>query len=99
MIETVVLVAGYSVGLIFEIVGVLLMANAYLKRASDSAVPMVLMSALWRGDTARGAAFPGRSDVEGEKRANLVALQGLAFIGVGFVFQSIVGFFTLIWGS
>lgn len=70
-------------GLVLEVIGVVAMSFGYLEVATRRAMPGVFLSALWRGDLARGAA---RSDLNADNR--LRTLQGLALIGVGFTLQT-----------
>jgi hypothetical protein len=71
-------------GSILEIVGVLLMANSYLGAAHRRHWPSVLTSALVRGKRAKGAVRLSGLNEEDQ----LLALQGLALIGLGFACQA-----------
>lgn len=71
-------------GLLLEIVGVLLMANSYLGAAARKHWPLLLISALFRGKRARGAIrLSGLNEDD-----RLLAIQGLALIGLGFLCQA-----------
>jgi hypothetical protein len=72
-------------GLGFDIWGVLLLANAYLGTARPRQRLRLLINALARGAAARGAA---RAIDQLATEDKLRSLQGLAFIGLGFVLQA-----------
>ena len=71
-------------GAFLEVTGVFLMAGAYLSAARTRNRLQILISALVRGDTAKGAVEA--SDLN--KTHKVIALQGLAFIGLGFLCQA-----------
>jgi hypothetical protein len=81
---SVLLQLGGLVAEILGVLGVLLMANGFLHRVTVGVLPRLLLSALVRGDVARGVV---RTALEPSK--DLAALQGLAFIGLGFFCQAI----------
>lgn len=81
-----------SAGLIFEIVGVLLMAHLYLKVENFKEQLKVLISALYRGEDAQ--AVQVLPDIFKEKK--IVTLQGIAFIVLGFIFQFIASILLFI---
>lgn len=85
-------------GLTLEIIGVLLMANLYVGLVSLLGAIPLLASALVKGKAARGAVYllqdesPATSSSAGQpvnQDNKLTSLQGLAFIGLGFLIQAI----------
>jgi len=76
------------VGGILELIGIMLMANIYLK-TYDSKLPrpvytvLVLFSALWGGKKAQGAI--GAAEILSDNL--MISLRGLSFIGLGFLLQ------------
>lgn len=77
-------------GSFFEIVGVVMMANLYT-RISLKSFPKVLWSALIRGRAAEGVATVSliKKNKQEEKISNLLSLQGLSLVALGFVCQAI----------
>jgi len=75
-----------------QVAGVLLMANGYTRVVATRDLPFLLLSALFRGKIARGAAQIG--DLVAEDR--LRALQGLALVGLGFMLQGGAVFLALL---
>lgn len=73
------------VGLLLQLAGVLLMANGYTNFVHPGDLVALLSSALWRGKSARGAA--ALQKLSQEKK--LASLQGLAFVGLGFLVQAL----------
>ena len=73
------------IGLALEIAGVLLMANLYTGIVPLRQLVYLLFSALFRGAEAAGAVEMATLHLEDR----LAALQGLAFIGLGFLLQAI----------
>ena len=73
-------------GACLEVIGVFLMAGAYLSAARPNPWDrlQVLVSAFFRGDAAKGAV--DMSELNATHKVQ--ALQGLAFIGLGFVCQA-----------
>lgn len=71
----------------FGLVGSLMVANTYMNVPMTQKV-IALLSALLRGRYAKNVASGKGLTVEGTERA-LIALQGLAFIAVGFLFQTL----------
>jgi hypothetical protein len=71
-------------GVALEVTGVLLMANTYT-RVLPRQVPYVLVSALWRGRTAREAA----SIVHLVQEKVTASLQGLACMCLGFMLKAL----------
>lgn len=72
------------VGAGLEVVGVFMMSSAYLSATRVRQRLWILFGALFRSDAAKGAI-----DVSGLNKANpVLLLQGLAFIGVGFICQA-----------
>jgi hypothetical protein len=74
------------IGLAFELVGVIMMARRYVRIVPLVEVPRLLLAALTRKPAARAAARLHPLWVED----SLDSLQGLAFIAVGFVCQTVV---------
>lgn len=72
------------VGAVLEIVGVFLMSGAYLSATRLRDRLPILGNALVRGNTAKGAVEVS----ELNKTQKVSALQGLAFIGLGFILQT-----------
>ena len=70
------------IGGVFEVTGVLLMANQYIN-VRWYQIPIVLISALGRGENAFKAVKI--SEISDENRR--LSLQGLASIGLGFIIQ------------
>jgi hypothetical protein len=72
------------IGLVIEIVGVTFMANSYVPVEKHSVI-RVLFSGLFRGDLAKKVTHPAifHSD------DRIKGLQGLAFIGFGFLIQAL----------
>ena len=77
-------------GVMFEVTGVLLMANIYT-RVLPHQVPLVLLSALWRGRAARDAA----NIVSLVQEKVMASLQGLAFMCIGFMLKALPSFVHL----
>jgi hypothetical protein len=73
------------IGSFFEIAGAIMMANSYLGAARVKDWMRLILSALVRGDEARGA-IQGRGVNE---ENGLLALQGLALITIGFLLQAL----------
>ncbi len=72
-------------GLILEIVGVFFMANGYTRGVRGVlGKARVLVSALWRGGIAREATRMLQLTAEDARSV----LQGIAYIGLGFVLQA-----------
>jgi len=72
-------------GLILEIAGVFFMANGYTRGVRGVlGKARVLASALWRGGLAREATRMLELTTEDARSV----LQGIAYIGLGFVFQA-----------
>lgn len=71
-------------GLTLEIMGVIFMANAYMI-VKDQSVIRMLFDALFRGPSAKMLA----SNVFDRSEDVLLSLQGLAFIGLGFLIQAL----------
>jgi len=80
------------IGSILEIIGIVLMSNLYWKNVYGKQIPYMLISALWRGESAKDGIC--LSDFSPEKR--LFSLQGLALIGVGFLVQLIANLIALL---
>jgi len=78
-------------GGICEITGVFLMANAYLKVPMYQ-VPIVLISAIWRGGNAKKMAAIKQLSSE----SVLASLQGISLVGLGFILQVIPEILALI---
>lgn len=72
-------------GLCAENIGVLLMANGYTRGVDDAGTLGLLVRALWRSKVVREASRMRRLTRENE----VVVLQGLALIGLGFVLQMV----------
>jgi hypothetical protein len=72
------------VGSLAEITGAIMMANSYLGAARVRDWVRLILSALCRGDAARGAIQARELNEEN----GLLALQGLAFIVIGFTLQA-----------
>lgn len=70
-------------GLILDLVGVLQMANGYTRALPQSQIAFLLVNALRRGPLAKEAVQ--HQDLTREDRMNV--LQGLAFVGLGFLLQ------------
>ncbi len=84
------------IGSILEVIGVIMMANLYTRTGLKN-FPMIFLSAIIRGKTARGVAIVSvikKSDEE-EISSNLLSLQGLSLIAFGFMFQAIGNLVTL----
>ena len=75
----------HLVGLVFEVAGTWLLASRYVN-VPVWQVPAMLVTALWRGETAKDAAQIG-DDLVRERGINII--QGLAFLLVGFVLRSL----------
>ncbi len=92
-----VLVAAYVVGLILELIGIYRMAHVYLSSSSWTSHLKVLLSALFWGSTARGAAVrTTRAPTAAEViKVNMAGTQGLALIALGFIVQALVSIYTL----
>lgn len=73
-----------------EILGVVFMANSYVRIVMNRQIPYLLLSAIWRGKRAQNAAF---FDINEDHR--LTSLQGLALIALGFCFQAVAALFSL----
>jgi hypothetical protein len=71
-------------GLCLEVAGVLRMANGYTSSATPGGALRIVVSALVRGATARGAASIAHLSPEDR----LKSLQGLAVVGLGFLVQA-----------
>lgn len=82
---------------IFEIAGVFLMAKSLYQSLILYQVPGILIKALFRASVARQAAQLNEK-LSDEKFA-LDALQGLAFIGLGFLTQLVAAGFTAACGD
>lgn len=81
------------IGATLEIVGVFLMSGAYLSASRTKNRLQILANALFRGAIARGAV-----DVSELNEVHKVkALQGLAFIGLGFLMQTGVLLWRFSW--
>ena len=72
------------IGVALEVLGILLMANVYTHLLLRQ-MPLVLVSALWRGKPAHDAA--GVAELFKERA--VVSLQGLAVMCLGFLFKAI----------
>ncbi len=72
------------VGLMFEMCGAFLMCLRFTN-VRYSQVPLVLITAIWRGKAAHSAS--DLADFTPEK--NLSFVQGLSFVALGFVLQTI----------
>jgi hypothetical protein len=70
-------------GLVFGILGSLLMANQYLAVARPGAWLWIVISSLWRSKVASGAARAKGANTEDVLRS----LQGLAFLALAFICQ------------
>lgn len=70
-------------GLVFGILGSLLMANQYFAVAKPSAWLRIVIGSLWRSSVARGAARAKQANPEDVLRS----LQGLAFLALAFICQ------------
>jgi hypothetical protein len=70
-------------GLVFGILGSLLMANQYLAVAKPGAWLWIVISSLWRSNLARGTARAKEANSENVLRS----LQGLAFLALSFICQ------------
>ncbi len=70
-------------GLLAEIIGVMLMANAYLQSTRLIQTPWILLKCLWSVKTVTG--LVAIKDLETEDSGKV--LRGLAFIAIGFVLQ------------
>jgi hypothetical protein len=71
-------------GSLFEITGAFLMANIYLRVYKYQKI-LAIISALWRGEKAEESTTI--AGIVPERR--LSSLQGLSFIGLGFLLQAI----------
>ncbi len=71
-------------GLIFEVLGVFLMARRSFRIVRLYELPLLMISALFRAKAARGAAKVRELNSED----SLSDVQGLAFIGLGFFLQT-----------
>lgn len=80
-------------GSTFEVAGAYLIANLYFELVRGRQIPIMLIHALWRGSKAKdGIALTGISEEN-----KLISLQGISFIGVGFLCQllaSIINLYT-----
>lgn len=83
------LLAGYGVGLCFELVGVYYMAHPYLREIDPGSFPSLMISALFKGDEWKGARLSSRTPDDGLEETSGKALRGLAFISLGFVLQAV----------
>lgn len=93
------LVGVYVLALAAEICGLMLMSYAHLKAVRWRDLPLLWLSALVRGDQARGAAVTRPTEelsASELQRRSLRALQGLGVLGVGFVLQAVVTIWTLV---
>ena len=72
-------------GLVFEIAGTWLLASRYVK-VPVWQVPLVLLTAFWRGEYAKDAAIIGEKLAK-ERGINI--LQGLTFLLIGFSLRSV----------
>lgn len=81
------------IGSTLEVIGAYLIANLYFETVTRRQIPIMLIHALWRGSKAKdGIALTGISEEN-----KLISLQGIAFIGIGFLCQllaSIMALFT-----
>ncbi len=73
-----------------EIVGVLLMANAYFKIAETGLEKLArctvgMFAALWRGDEGR---YLAKSAEIANEESKITTLQGLGFVALGFIIQA-----------
>ncbi len=76
--------AVYLLGMSFEIIGALMLANRYLNMPLWARLPVVI-SAIYYGKRAKQAeAIAYLSDERGR-----VALRGLGFLVIGFIFRSL----------
>ena len=72
------------IGTCLEVIGVFLMSGAYMSAVRVTQKLKVLFVSLYRGRSAKGAV-----DLSGLNETQKVnALQGLAFIGLGFICQT-----------
>lgn len=74
------------VGLVFEIVGVFMMANAFRVAYSLIDSLKLLLSGLVRGKFARAIY---RDEGIAQKEDKLATVQGLVLIGIGFIIQAV----------
>lgn len=70
-------------GLVFGILGSLLMANQYLAVAKPGAWLWIVIGSLWRSNLARGTARAKEANSENVLRS----LQGIAFLALAFISQ------------
>ncbi len=79
------------IGSTLEVIGAYLIANLYFETVVGRQIPIMLIHAIWRGPKAKDAiALTGIS-----KENKLISLQGIAFIGVGFLFQLLASVVSL----
>ncbi len=79
------------VGLVLEIVGIVLMANGHTRAIYGRGRWWILVTALWRSGIAEEATRQLSLTVEDVRSV----LQGLAFIGLGFLVQALSAVLSL----
>jgi hypothetical protein len=81
----------YFLGMLAEITGVVLMASRYTRETLPN-LPLIMLTALWRGSKAMESAKLERFSAE-----NVVTvIQGLGFVGLGFLLQSVPTIINLV---
>ena len=84
-----------GIGLLFDLLGAILMANVFLVMDKDRKISRALLSAFVRGKYAEGIvnliAYSEKNsknrDINLQKKKLLMTFQGLSFIAAGFMFQ------------
>ena len=72
-----------GLGLFVGLIGSMMMANGYFQATGRALSIWVVVSSLWRGKKALGAARMKEANPENA----LASLQGVAFLGLAFAFQ------------
>jgi len=84
----------FSIGSVLEVLGVYKMANVYLTGILTASIPKVLFTAFFRGGKGKSVIGAARIYKYNKEQVGMT-LQGLSFVGVGFVLQALPNFFRL----